>query len=129
MTRSTGKYRPRGTGSIHSTGYMMHTKGGVQTLAHVAVAERVLGKPLPPGAIVHHADGDKLNNDPSNLVICPNVAYHRLIHRRIDALAACGHADWRKCWVCKTYDAPSNLYISPNGMNIHHRHCLRRKST
>lgn len=122
MTRSTGKYRQRGTGSIR-LGYMAHTVNGVTKADHVAIAERALGKPLPPGAVVHHADGNKLNNAPTNLVICPSVSYHRLVHRRMDAMDACGHPDWRKCWICKRYDAPTNLYISPNGQNIHHRAC------
>jgi hypothetical protein len=108
-------------------GYLRHTHDGVQKFAHVLVAERVLGRPLPPGAVVHHADGNRANNDPSNLVICPSQAYHRLLHRRINALAASGHADWRKCWICKQYDAPSNLYISPNGAMTQHKHCASRK--
>lgn len=34
---------------------------------HRVVAERVLGRPLRPGEIVHHIDGDKHNNAPENL--------------------------------------------------------------
>jgi hypothetical protein len=52
---------------------------------HRLVAEKVLGKPLPPGAVVHHIDGDNMNNHPSNLVICPDQGYHRLIHTRMKA--------------------------------------------
>lgn len=129
MTKSTGKYRTRGTGGVHSSGYFMRTVAGVARFEHIEIAERTLGKPLPPHAIVHHADGNKLNNAPTNLVICPDAAYHRLLHRRMDALAACGHPDWRRCWVCKQYDDPTRLYISPNGMNVHHRHCLKKGST
>jgi HNH endonuclease len=49
---------------------------------HVLVAEKALGKPLPKGAIVHHVDGNTLNNAPSNLVICQDQAYHCLLHKR-----------------------------------------------
>jgi hypothetical protein len=34
---------------------------------HRAVAEEAMGRPLRPGEVVHHIDGDKHNNDPSNL--------------------------------------------------------------
>ena len=36
---------------------------------HRVVAEQMLGRPLTPGEIVHHIDGDKHNNDPSNLQV------------------------------------------------------------
>lgn len=127
MTASTGKYRKRGTGSI-LLGYMAHTKHGVTKFVHVMVAESVLGRKLPSRAVVHHVNGDRLDNRPANLVICNDAAYHRIIHRRLNALNACGHAHWRKCWICKQYDKPENLSISPNGMNIRHRDCDSKRS-
>src|SRR5215469_11125658 len=39
---------------------------------HRVVAERMLGRSLLPGEIVHHRDGNKLNNDPLNLEILPS---------------------------------------------------------
>ena len=36
---------------------------------HRVVAEQMLGRPLVRGEIVHHIDGDKHNNDPSNLMV------------------------------------------------------------
>lgn len=88
---------------------------------HALIAERVLGKPLPAGAEVHHVDGDKLNNDTTNLVICPSRSYHQLLHKRQRALEQCGHPEWLKCRFCKTYDAPENVVSSGN--NVHHRKC------
>lgn len=95
-------------------------------LQHVIVTERALGKPLPAGAVVHHVDQNRSNNAPSNLVICRDASYHALIHRRMRALEACGHADWRKCWICKRYDEPRNLAIPKNEGKgcIQHLTCL-----
>lgn len=36
---------------------------------HRVVAERMLGRPLRKGEIVHHKDGNKKNNDPFNLEV------------------------------------------------------------
>lgn len=103
-------------------GYFKVLHEGQQVREHVVVAEVALGRPLPTGALVHHADGDRGNNAPSNLVICPDDAYHMLLHKRTRALAACGHADWLKCWVCKRYSPPAEIVV--NGNNNHHRCCI-----
>ena len=105
-------------------GYYKVKRDGVQVREHVAVAERALGKPLPSGALVHHADGNKSNNVNTNLVICPDDAYHLLLHRRMRAHAACGNPNWLKCWVCKTYSPPDEIIV--NGKNMHHRACINR---
>ena len=68
---------------IDANGYV---RIGSKTYEHIAVAERVLGKPLPPGAVVHHINQDRTDNRPENLVICPSHAYHRLIHHRMEKL-------------------------------------------
>lgn len=49
---------------------------------HRAVAEAMLGRPLKPGEIVHHIDGDKLNNDPMNLEVLSSQAEHVKKQRR-----------------------------------------------
>jgi hypothetical protein len=72
---------------------------------------------------VHHVDLDHSNDDPSNLVICPDQSYHVLIHQRTRAYEACGHASWLKCVHCKQYDAPGNMYVKPNRNTAHHRDC------
>lgn len=101
--------RAGGSGHIRKDGYLQVFVEGKDILDHIDVAQRALGKPLPPGAVVHHVDGDRLNNTPSNLVICPGHGYHSTIHKRTRALDACGHADWCKCTFCKQYDDPKNM--------------------
>lgn len=67
---------------------------------HIIVAERAIGKRLPLGAVVHHIDGDKANNEPSNLLICESSAYHTLLHRRLRAYRATGNPNSRRCIFC-----------------------------
>lgn len=58
---------------------------------HIVVWERFNGKPLPEGFIVHHINGIKSDNRPSNLVGLPNKKHIRLIalkERRIQELEA-----------------------------------------
>ena len=45
---------------------------------HRVVAEETLGRPLMPGEIVHHIDGDKWNNSPENLVVMSQPEHARL---------------------------------------------------
>ena len=68
---------------------------------HTVVCERALGKPLPPGAHVHHVDGNILNNSPRNLVICENNSYHKLLHIRAEVVRLGGNPNTeRVCPVC-----------------------------
>jgi len=93
---------------------------------HVEAAERAIGKPLPPRALVHHVDGNRANNENNNLVVCPNEAYHNLLHIRAEALQECGNANWRKCRFCKQYDDPDSMgKISKHRPNpgYYHREC------
>lgn len=55
-----------------------------------------LGKKLPPGAIVHHVDLNPFNNEPTNLVICPDTQYHMLLHERTKAIT---RGDIARDWI------------------------------
>jgi len=70
---------------------------------HVVVAEKALGKYLPEGAQVHHVDGDRHNNSPSNLVICQDQKYHHLLHHRAEVIKAGGNPKIEK--LCCHYKA------------------------
>lgn len=78
---------------------------------HIYIAEKALGKSLPKEAVVHHIDGNKLNNKNSNLVICENQIYHNLLHRRQRTLNAGGDPNFHKvCDTCKIPKSFSNFY-------------------
>lgn len=110
--------RPNGSGNIRN-GYVRRSVSGVYKTEHICIVEKALGHPLPPGAEVHHLDKNRSNNTPTNLVVCPDKSYHRLLHRRADAYAACGNYDWRKCSICKQWDEPANLYHSKSNSTMH----------
>ena len=114
--------RPKGEGTIDQYGYRLLTDpDGRQRREHVMVAEKALGRPLPEGAVVHHVDGDKLNNAGSNLVICPDDTYHKMLHVRERALDACGDPNKRKCKFCKEHDSVSNMKLASR--SYYHQHC------
>lgn len=48
---------------------------------HRVTAEDALGRWLKHSEQVHHIDGDKENNSPSNLLVCDR-SYHKLLHKR-----------------------------------------------
>ena len=94
---------------------------------HILIAEKALGRPLPEGVVIHHHNGDGTDNRHSNLVVCEGQAYHLLLHRRLRAFKKCGNADWKKCWICQTYDDPTQMYVNPTNRQAHHRGCLLKR--
>lgn len=104
-----------------------HPNAGVNgyVAEHVMIAAAALGRAVPKAAEVHHANRVRDDNRPENLVLCPSRAYHKLIHRRMNALRECGHADWRRCAHCGKLDAPEVLHHIPSGLKVYHLECNR----
>ena len=87
---------------LDANGYERTTKGYV----HRLVAEQAVGSPLPVGVIVHHVDRNKSNNNSNNLVVCPDQAYHLLLHARQKIVDYGGHPAMHK--YCSYHKAVHN---------------------
>lgn len=48
---------------------------------HILIAEKQLGRSLSGNEVVHHIDGNKLNNSPDNLTVLASQAEHIRLHR------------------------------------------------
>ena len=76
--------------------------------------------------MVLYIGNERYQRAPAHNVIICSRAYATLIRSRIDAFAAIGRADWRKCQYCGHYDAPEHLYI---GKNVFHSACHNKEKT
>lgn len=65
---------------IDSKGYRRFSDSG--ELVHRWVAKDKVGGSLKKGAVVHHKDRNKLNNDPDNLWVFKNQKEHDKTHRK-----------------------------------------------
>lgn len=122
-----GKYvSPQGYVFIYAPSHPRASANKGYVMEHILVVEKGIGRYLEGPELVHHCNRDKKDNSPSNLVLCPDQAYHLMLHARIRALEACGHADWRKCKHCKTYDKLTNLVIAKT--SCFHQPCANKYS-
>lgn len=131
----TGKdsARWRGGRSIDKEGYVLvhypkhhrsNTAGYVRE--HILIAERVFGKILPKGAMIHHVDGNPANNTNNNLVICGNDEYHQLIHMRTRAFRATGNPNLLWCSGCNQFLNHDLFSLKNNGKNRMKAGCCKQ---
>lgn len=71
-TAAPGEVR---VGTIAQLGYQLLRVDGKAILEHRYVMEQHLGRPLKSSELVHHRDGNKLNNDLSNLELTDRSAH------------------------------------------------------
>jgi hypothetical protein len=55
-------------------------KDGKRVLLHRVLMEEHLGRPLAPGEVVHHRNGDQRDNRIENLEVLPSQAAHAALH-------------------------------------------------
>jgi len=73
--------RDKGSGTVKNNGYVQIGINGRMVYEHRLIAEQALGRKLKDQEEVHHIDGNPSNNSHDNLVICPDRAYHVLLHK------------------------------------------------
>ena len=65
--------------SLKATGYVVFTNGEHKHRPeHAVIMENIIGRRLFSNEVVHHIDGNKSNNDPSNLRLMTNREHNRL---------------------------------------------------
>jgi hypothetical protein len=74
MKRKTGSKAWSGKTFVNKNGYCQYKDSGKYVHRHIE--EKKLGRKLRPGEVVHHKDGNPLNNSPSNLKVYPNQSTH-----------------------------------------------------
>lgn len=70
---------------IYNPNHPHHNVNGY-VFDHRLVMERILGRHLKPGEVVHHIDGNPANNSPGNLRLFPNQSAHTAHHRKVEKL-------------------------------------------
>jgi len=91
-------------------------------MLHRVKAEQALGKTLPVGSVIHHADGTK--HPASALVICQDAAYHKLLHVRMRVVRAGGDPNTDKiCGRCRTVKPLEEFNVSLDRTDGRHFCC------
>lgn len=86
---------------------------------HILIAEKILGRAIEDGEVVHHINHDTRDNRMDNLQVFQSHAAHMQYHASQRAFSECGNAEFRKCCYCHKYDSPENLKRRREGNRSH----------
>ena len=85
--RNPTKMTPEVREKLRNAKYGKGTKHGYRKRygrhEHRVVAEEMMGRPLRPGEVVHHIDGNRQNNAPENLMVFSSQAEHAAYHAKL----------------------------------------------
>lgn len=118
---------------IREKGYLLrydptHTRADSRGYVpeHIAIAQAAFGRPLPAGAVVHHANCISDDNRNSNLVICQDNGYHRFLHARIRVKRAGGDPNTQRiCSTCRrVLSIVDDFYRRRVDVSRECRHCV-----
>ena len=83
----TADKKSRGFGHT-SQGYVRYTRGDMKDkLVHIHIMEKHIGRKLNKFECVHHIDGNKTNNDLSNLVLMTKNEHSSLHVKRLNRMS------------------------------------------
>ena len=92
-----------GSGHVDIHGYRLLRINGRRVREHRYVMELHLGRHLLAGEVVHHVDGNKLNNSISNLELLKSQSEHTIKH--VVRFADDTHKECSKCGTVKPRQA------------------------
>ena len=106
-------------GHVNASGYRIISRVGHGHLyEHRVVAQQMIGRPLEKDEVVHHKDGNRLNNSPDNLVVMKRKehdkmkegarAFHHTNQDCEDAAKALFALGWSKSKIAR-------------GLRVHHK--------
>jgi len=79
-----------------TSNYRGQKVNGKKVDVHRHLMETIIGRPLQPNEVVHHKDGNKLNNAPENLMIMTRSEHTKLHMRDLPNLHTQTTADKRR---------------------------------